>query len=83
VAETVEETVEAEAATEPEEPEEPEAEEADKDYTVEDVRAIVQATSQAGKRDVVKAAMRELGVQCVSDIPPSEYAAFISKLKAA
>ena len=69
------------AAEEPKEavPAEEKAEEG-KLYTVEEVRAEVQAKAQAGKREEVKALLTKFGAASVTVLDAKHYSAFMSEL---
>lgn len=55
----------------------------DEEITIEEVRALVQEKSKAGKREVIKAILTEFGVPRVTDLGKDQYQPFVTKVKAA
>ena len=50
--------------------------------TVEQVRAVVQSASQAGKKDGIKATLKEFGIAKVTELKAEQYPEFLEKIKA-
>lgn len=51
-------------------------------YTIEDVRAKILEVNKSGKRDAVKAILKELGCSKVTEIKEEDYATVIEKVEA-
>ncbi len=51
-----------------------------KTYSLEEVRAAATKVSQSGKRDDVKALIKEFGVNALPDIAAEDYTEFMTKL---